>query len=109
MLKAVPKPGTAAPHLPAPPAGLAAIGRDLWGKLVRDYAIEDQHGQAVLEVACRAADRAESCRVAIGKSGLIVRDRFRQTRPHPLLQVERAARAQLLAALRQLSLPIPEE
>src|SRR5262245_32914275 len=109
MLKAVPKDSKGGATLPHPPADMGAVGRDLWAKLTRDYRIEDEHGRAALGVACRAADRAESCRRAVAKAGLVVRDRFRQTRPHPLLAVERAARAQMLQALKQLSLPIPED
>ena len=107
-LRAVPK-AKADPLLPTPPSDLGAAGRELWQRLTADYRIDDRAGQAVLGVACRAADRAETCRVAVAKDGLVVRDRFRQTRPHPLLAVERSARAQMLAALRQLSLPIPED
>jgi len=73
------------------------------------YRVEDQAGQAVLAVACRATDRAEAARVAVAKDGMSVRDRFRQIRPHPLLAVERGARAQVLAALKQLSLPLAED
>jgi phage terminase small subunit len=109
MLKAVPPSSKAGATAPVPPADMGPIGRDLWSKLVRDYNISDEHGLAVLAVACRAADRAESCRLAVLKTGLVVKDRFRQTRPHPLLAVERAARAQMLQALKQLSLPIPED
>jgi phage terminase small subunit len=107
-LRAVPK-SKVDPLRPSPPADLGTAGRDLWSKLTTDYRVDDQAGQAVLAVACRAADRAESCRAAVAKDGLVVRDRFRQTRPHPLLAVERSARAQMLTALRQLSLPIPED
>lgn len=111
MLKAVPPPRKTGAIVAAPPADLGPAGRALWSKLTRDYAISDEHGQAVLEVAARAADRAESCRLAIlkSKTGMIVKDRFRQLRPHPLLAVERAARAQVLQALKALSLPIPED
>jgi phage terminase small subunit len=105
-LRAVEKPTA---NQPAPPHDLAATGRELWGNLSREYRIDDESGKAILAVACRASDRAESCRVAVAKDGLVVRDRFRQTRPHPLLAVERAARAQMLQALKALSLPVPEE
>jgi hypothetical protein len=93
---------------PAPP-DLGPAGRELWERLMAGYALDDAHGRAVLAVACRAADRAESCRLAVAKSGLTIKDRFRQSKPHPLLAVERAARAQMLQALRQLALPTPED
>jgi phage terminase small subunit len=106
-LRAVPKTTKADPE--PVPADLGAAGGELWARLTTDYRLEDEAGRAVLSVACRAADRAESCRLAVAKAGLVVKDRFRQTRPHPLLAVERAARAQLLHALRQLQLPIPAD
>lgn len=109
-LKAVPKNETRSdPHLPAPPADLAATGRELWDKLMTAYRIEDEGGRAVLAVACRAADRAEGCRLKVAKEGMTVRDRWRQVRPHPLLAVERSARDQMLRAIIALSLPLPEE
>ena len=94
---------------PTHPPELGAAGRELWTKLVSAYALEDEGGMAVLAVACRAADREETCRAVVAKQGMTVKDRFRQVRPHPLLAVERAARAQVLTALRQLALPIPED
>ena len=107
-LKIVGGRGKVEPPRLAPPSDLGPAGRDLWSKLTSSYRLEDQAGQQVLAIACRCADRAESCSVVVAKEGLTVRDRFRQTRPHPLLAVERAARAQMMQALKQLSLPIPE-
>lgn len=94
---------------PTPPADLMATGRELWAKLMTAYRIEDEGGRTILVVACRAADRAESCRLRVAKDGLTVRDRWRQVRPHPLLAVERSARDQMLRAIKALALPLPEE
>jgi phage terminase small subunit len=92
------------------PRDLGAPGRSLWSQLAKAYNLDDEHGRAVLLLACRAQDRAESCRAAIeADGGPSVKDRFGQTKPHPLLAAERDARAQVLQALRQLSLPIPTE
>jgi len=96
------------PLAPAP-EDLGDAGHELWRKLMEAYALGDEHGKAVLAIACRAADRAESCRLKVAKEGMTVKDRWRQIRPHPLLAVERAARQQMLQALRQLSLPLPTE
>src|SRR5512136_1953957 len=90
------------------PAGLSEAGANLWRKLSTEYRVDDAHGQAELALACRAADRLEACRKRIEKDGVSVRDRWGQVKPHPLLAAERDARAAVLAALRQLSLPIPE-
>lgn len=92
-----------------PQADLGPAGRDLWVRLTSAYRIDDEHGKAVLAIACKALDRAESCRKVIDKDGLSTRDRWGQVKVHPLLAPERDARAAVLLALRQLSLPIPVE
>lgn len=92
----------------APPADLGATGKALWLRLVAAYKVDDEHGQTVLALACRAADREQACRRRIEKDGVAVTDKWGQTKPHPLLAAERDARAQVLAALRALALPIPE-
>jgi P27 family predicted phage terminase small subunit len=100
--------GKAAPTGSTPPADLGLTGRELWLRLVNAYKVDDEHGQTVLALACRAADREQACRKRIEKDGVAVTDKWGQTKPHPLLAAERDARAQVLAALRALSLPIPE-
>ena len=92
----------------APPADLGATGKALWLKLAGAYKVDDEHGQTVLALACRAADREQACRRQIEHDGVSVRDKWNQVKPHPLLAAERDARSQVLAALRALSLPIPE-
>jgi phage terminase small subunit len=93
---------------PVPPGDLGATGKALWVKLARAYRVDDEHGQTVLALGCRAADREEACRRQIKRDGVSVRDKWGQIKPHPLLAAERDARSQVLAALRALSLPIPE-
>jgi phage terminase small subunit len=90
------------------PADLGATGRALWLKLAGAYKVDDEHGQTVLALACRAADREQACRRQIEHDGVSVRDKWNQIKPHPLLAAERDARSQVLAALRALALPIPE-
>ena len=84
------------------PAHLGADGKALWARLLRDYEINDGAGLQLLQVAAEAADRAASCRKAI--DGLTVKDARGSLKPHPLLAVERDARAQQIAALRALRL-----
>lgn len=96
------------PTTGGPPADLGATGKALWQRLVAAYKVDDEHGQTVLALACRAADREQACRRRIEKDGVAVTDKWGQTKPHPLLAAERDARGQVLAALRALALPIPE-
>lgn len=88
---------------------LGSAGAALWDKITGAYDVSDQHGQVVLLSACRAADRAEECRLAIEKDGLTTTDRWGQVKAHPLVHAEREARSQVLAALKALSLPIPTD
>lgn len=88
-------------HTRAPPH-LGPDGKQLWARLIRDFEINDGAGLQLLQVAAEAADRAATCRKAI--DGLTVKDARGSLKPHPLLAVERDARAQQISALRALRL-----
>lgn len=87
-----------------PPRHLTAEGRQLWTKLRGDFAIDDSAGLALLQAAAEAHERGQQARRLIAEQGLTVQDRFGQAKPHPATNIERDARAQLLAALRALRL-----
>ena len=89
-----------------PPAGLSRQSAALWRSVLKDWAIEDSATLKILEVGLRALDRAERCRATIDNDGETIDDRFGQIKTHPLLAAERDARAQFLAALRQLHLDL---
>ena len=88
---------------PKQPAGLAEAGRRLWNAVTADFFLEPWHID-MLEQACRALDRAETCRVQIEAEGVTVTDRFMQVKPHPLLPAERDARSQFRQFYRELKL-----
>jgi P27 family predicted phage terminase small subunit len=90
---------------PRPPAHLAAAGRDLWARVVGMFDL-DPHHVPVLLAACEARDRAESCRQRIKREGATFTDRWGQPRPHPLLTVERDARAAMVRCLHGLGLDV---
>lgn len=94
---------------PQAPAGLSLPARGLWLRLRDEYGIVDAGGLAVLEQAARCYDRAEEARRMLDREGVVTKDRWGQRKPHPAATVERDARAQLLAALRQLNIATPEE
>ncbi len=81
----------------------------MWREMGGDFEQWDSAGLAALRSALEAHQRARQARLAIDKDGQVWRDRFGQLRPHPLLAVERDARAAFLAALRTLRLLDPEE
>jgi hypothetical protein len=56
-------------------------------------------------VACEAFARLRQAQRAITRDGLIVKDRFGQVKPHPLLECEEHARMALIKAIAALRLP----
>ena len=93
---------------PAPPGHMGKAGRRLWRRIMADYDVPESVLD-LLEQCCGALDRAESCRERIDAEGLVVLDRFEQTRPHALLAAERDARSQFRMLYRELGLEEPDE
>jgi P27 family predicted phage terminase small subunit len=89
-----------------PPKGLSAEARRWWNRIMADYEISDDAGKLLLQTALECFDRMKNCQSAIAKDGELIRDRFEQLKPHPLLPAERDARSQMLAALKQLNLDL---
>ena len=88
------------------PSALSAEARRWWTQLVAEYGINDPGGRLLLSTALEAFDRLRQAQKLIKKDGPVVFDRFQQPKPHPLLTVERDARAQMMSALRGLNLDI---
>ena len=91
---------------PRAPKHLGIAGRALWSAIQHDFCVTDAAGLALLTAACEARDRSETARTQIEADGLTFRDSKGHLRPHPLLPVERDARAACIAALRYLNLDI---
>ena len=70
---------------PKPPTNLGPAGVNLWRSIMAEYDISDAGGQALLEQAAAAYDRAERLRVEIDRDGEIVRGRAGM-REHPGLR-----------------------
>ena len=99
-LKVVTPPSDSAPSHLSPEA-------QRWFKaLVHEYSIDDPAGLLLLMTAFESFDRAQAARRAIEAEGMVTRGSQRQRRAHPLLGVERDARASMLAALKALSLDV---
>jgi P27 family predicted phage terminase small subunit len=94
------------PRPPKPPKDLKGGARDFWTRLQTEYGIADQGGLAALELAVRAFARMEEARRLLDAEGVVVKDRWGQSKPHPAAQIERDARAGVLAALRELHLDV---
>jgi len=89
---------------PAAPAHLGDAGRLLWQEIQAQYQIADAGGRALLQQAAEAADRVNECREIVAAQGAVVRVKGGAPRAHPLLSVERDARAAMLRAVRFLNL-----
>lgn len=101
-------PGTAhgAGKTPSPPAHLGKEARGWWIKICEEYAIDDEAGMLLLQIALESFDRMRGAQRVIRREGQSVRDRFGQQKAHPLLVVERDARSAMLAALKALNLDV---
>lgn len=91
------------------PGHLEAAGRDFFAQVLTEYSIEDRHHIEILGRAAEQLDRAAAARTRIAAEGLLVLDRFGQSRPNPACLLERQAVctfAKLIAAL-GLDLPAP--
>lgn len=88
------------------PGHLSAEAKRLWRDVVRDYAVDDAAGQALLLRACEALDGLRECQQAIRKDGIVTSGSRNQPRPHPLLRYEAEYSRQMLAAFRALNLDL---
>ncbi len=59
-----------------------------------------------MQTAMEAFDRMKSAAEEIDRDGTTIKDRFEQQKAHPALNAEKDARAQMLAALKQLNLDL---
>ena len=73
------------------PSGLRAASRR-WFRAVTAEFDPAPHEVGLLETACRAYDRAEQLRHRVNREGLMVFDRFGQSRVNPALVEERNQR-----------------
>lgn len=90
---------------PKPPAGLSKGATSWWTRLFDTYAIDDEAGLLLLELAAKALDRMDRCAALIVKHGEVTVDDGK-LRPNPAVAQERDARAQALAAIKQLGLTV---
>ena len=90
----------------SPSKTLSAEARKWWRKVGEDYEITDPAGILLLQTALEAFDRMRGAQESIANDGATVSDRFGQMRAHPMITVERDARAAMLAALKALNLDL---
>jgi len=86
------------------PAHLGEPERKVWDTVLRDYAIEDAPGLALLTQALEAHQLARECREAIARDGLLPGGKA-----HPLLVTLRDARKCFAVILRQMNFDLAPE
>ncbi len=91
---------------PKPPKALSAPAKRLWRALVAEYELADVAAVAFLTAGLEAFDRAAAAKALLDAEGLVVKDRWGQSKSHPAATIERDNRAAFLAALKQLNLDI---
>lgn len=91
---------------PSAPKQLSTEAKRWWKRLMDEYDITDQAGLLLLQTALESFDRMRSAQAAIATEGQTQIDRFGQAKAHPLLSVERDARAAMIAALKALNLDL---
>ena len=90
------------------PAHLAREEAALYLQVARNYGLRDEISLKILEEAMASLQRARKARETIDKEGMTFLDGKDKPKPHPLLVVERDARAAALSAFRQLNLELPK-
>jgi hypothetical protein len=87
--------------VPAPPKGIGPTGAALWQDILSEFTFDNRASLETLAQACRAADRAESCRIQIEADGVVIRTKT-GLRDHPLIKHEIQARALYVRLLARL-------
>jgi len=89
-----------------PPKHLSKDACQWWTDIQAEYGISDHAGLLLLQTGLEAFDRMREAQQAIKKHGAVYLDRFEQVKNNPACTVERDARAQMMAALKQLNLDL---
>ena len=85
---------------------LSDEARTLHARLTKEWNICDGAGQITLLTACQALDRLREAQRILAVEGIVVLDRFNQSKPHPASTIEREARAGFLQALKAMNLDL---
>src|SRR5262249_23020665 len=91
---------------PSPPSSLDEPGAKLWRSIMKQYAIRDAGGLAILEQACISRDRSTSFAATIKRDGTMIRGANNVMREHNLIKHEREERALESRLLTKLGLNI---
>ena len=92
---------------PSPPENLEPEAKQYWRKVNKNWRLDGEDLE-ILKVACFALSRMYQAQKLVDRHGLIFKlgENIRQ---NPAIRIEKEARAQFLAAIKQLDLTDPEE
>ena len=76
-------------------------------RLVTEYEFDERHIR-ILNLAGECWDRLDAIREVLKVEGYMLKDRFEQSRPHPLLAEERAQKKLFIQLIRELGLDLEE-
>jgi phage terminase small subunit len=89
-------------NIPEPPTTLSKKSAAYFKTFVSDYEVDDSHVEVLIRV-CESMDRADQAAAGLKEHGsLMTKDRFGCERAHPLIQVERQARAAIIDGIKAL-------
>ena len=88
------------------PSNISKEAQRWWRRLHDEYGIVDGAGLLILLTLAEAFDRMRKAQKIIIDEGEIVKDRFDQIKPHPMIAVERDCRSAILAGLKALNIDL---
>lgn len=94
------------PTPPDPPPHLEEPELRIWRHVYADFDLPTLTEADILAVALEAHARARLAREAVAREGMTLQGRDGQTKVHPLLAVERDARAAFLQGIKALKLEL---
>jgi phage terminase small subunit len=86
-----------------PLKGLSRRQRVLFRKVTEDYELGEHHLR-ILQLLCRALDRADQAQALLDEDGIVIEDRWGQKKPHPAVAIRRDAEISAARLLRELDL-----
>lgn len=88
-----------------PPDHLGDESSQFWKDVCRLFFLEAHHLK-LLESACDCWDTILDCRKQIAEDGPFIRDRYKQVKPHPGLNIMRDNKILLARLIRELQLDV---
>jgi hypothetical protein len=89
-----------------PPVTLGPVGRELWGRIHRDFVVDDASGLEMLFQVCSAADLASDYAATIARDGGPAVRTKSGIKEHPLVRHELAARSFVVRSLHRLGFDV---